>query len=322
MRLLAALVALAATGCSATVDEPVADGDDVETSADASVQATVVVESTTALPTTPSRMRSHVSARFLKVSGLDPQAADEVIGGTTAVVNAPEGCVFQEADASTVPDEGTIELLDVGEIVVHALRSDLPDVSLPLAARAFPDVGELVSGVVYTSRDETTALPEVGTYVIETSGSPAVEGFSLSLDAPAAPEGVRLGGVDLEQGETMVLTAGEALGVGWVAGDDETDRIVIELASLEPAGGAVGQDGVAVTGAAVSCVFPDRVLPDGVFPDRGHATVPAAFTSFAEGSEVLVVVRRYRRRGVKLPAVDEAYVDFDFAVTARVVVGG
>ena len=42
----------------------------------------------------------------------------------------------------------------------------------------------------------------------------------------------------------------------------------------------------------------------------------------AEGSEVLVVVRRYRRRGVKLPAVDEAYVDFDFAVTARVVVGG
>ena len=51
------------------------------------------------------------------------------------------------------------------------------------------------------------------------------------------------------------------------------------------------------------------------------AVVPAAFTAFAEGSEVLVVVRRYRRRGVKLPAVDEAYVDFDFAVTARVVVG-
>lgn len=310
MRLLAALLALAATGCSATVDEPVADGDDAEASAEASVQATVVVESTTALPTTPSRMRSHVSARFLKVSGLDPQAADEVVGGGTAVVNAPEGCVFREADATAVPDEGTIELLDVGEIVVHALRSDLPDVSLPLAARAFPDVGELVSGVVYTSRDESTALPEAGTYVIETSGSPAVEEFSLRLDAPAAPEGVRLGGIDLEQGEAMLLSPGEPLGVSWVAGDDETDRIVVELASLDPSslsGGASGQDG----GASVSCVF----------ADQGQAVVPAAFTAFAEGSEVLVVVRRYRRRGVKLPAVDEAYVDFDFAVTARVVVG-
>lgn len=305
MRLLAALVALAATGCSATVDEPVATDEDVEAaaSADASVQAAVVIESTTALPTTPSRVRSHVSARFLKVTGLDPQAADEVVGGGTAVVDAPEGCVFREPDAAAVPSEGSIELLDVGEIVVHALRSDLPDVSLPLAARAFPDVGELVSGVVYTSRDESTALPEAGTYVIETSGSPAVEGFSLRLDAPAAPEGVRLGGLDLEQPEAVVLVGGEPLGLSWVAGDDETDRIVVELEPLDPS-----PDGI----SAVSCVF----------NDQGQALVPAAFTAFTDGSEVLVVVRRYRRREVKLPAVDEAFVDFDFAVTARVVVGG
>jgi hypothetical protein len=302
MRLLVAIIALAATGCSATVDEPIDDGEAVGPT-DATVQGTVVIESTTVLPTTPSRVRSHVSARFLRVSGLDAQSADEVVGEGTAVANAPTGCSFREPDAAAVPDEGTIELLDVGDIVVHALRSDSPDVSLPLAARAFPDVGELISGVVYTSRDESTPLPEASTYVIETTGSPAVEGFSVQLDAPAAPEGVRLGGVDLEQPEGALLVGGESLGVSWVAGDDETDRIVVELEPLDPS-----VDGA----AAVSCVF----------TDQGQAIVPAAYTSFVEGSEVLVVVRRYRRRGVKLPTVDEAYVDFDFAVTARVVVGG
>ena len=303
MRLLVAILALAATGCSATVDEPVAsERDDVEaTGADSSVQATVVIESTTTVPTTPSRVRSHVSARFLEVSGLDHEVADEVVGAGAAVMDAPTGCMFRESDVAVIPDEGTIELLDVGEIVVHALRSDLPDVSLPLAARAFPDVGELVSGVVYTSRDESVALPEAATYVIETSGSPSVEGFSLRLDAPAAPEGIRLGGVDLEQAEAAIIS-GEPLTVSWTAGDDESDRIVVELESLDPS----------VDGSSVSCVF----------GDQGQAVVPAAFTSFVEGSELLVVVRRHRRRDVKLPGVDEAYVDFDFAVTARALVGG
>lgn len=301
MRLLVAISLLAATGCSATVDDPVDDGEPLGT--EATVQGAVVIESTTALPTSPARVRSHVSARFLRVSGLEPQDAQRVVGASaSSIVDAPTGCLFRESEVAPVSEnEATIELLDVGDIMVHVLRGDLPDVSLPLAARAFPDVGELVSGVVYTSRDASTALPEASTYLIETTGSSSVDGFSLRVDAPAAPTGVRLAGADLEEGEPAIFTAGEPLSLRWLASDDEADRIVVEVEPLE----------AAVEGpSAVQCVF----------TDEGQAVVPGAYTTFATGSEVEVVVRRYRRRPVKLPSVDEAYVDFDFAITARALV--
>jgi hypothetical protein len=301
MRVLAAICLLAATGCSATVDEPVDDGEPL--ASDSAVQGTVVIESTTVLPTSPARVRSHVSARFLRVSGLETQAAERVVGANaSSIADAPTGCIYQDSDVAPVPaDDASIELLDVGDIMVHVLRSGMPDVTLPLAARAFPDVGELVSGVVYTSRDESTALPEASTYLIETTGSALVEGFSLRLEAPAAPTGVRLAGVDLEEGESPIVTSGDALPLSWIASEDDADRIVVEVEPLEP-----GVDG----SVAVQCIF----------ADQGQAVVPSAYTGFASGTEIEVVIRRYRRRPVKLPSVDEAFVDFDFAVTARAIV--
>src|SRR6202041_1916014 len=65
---------------------------------------------------------------------------------------------------------GSIELIDVGDVTLRAGAD-----AMPLAARAFPDVGELVSGVFYTSRDTASELPAGPTYTVEGTGSAFVD---------------------------------------------------------------------------------------------------------------------------------------------------
>jgi hypothetical protein len=280
MRLLAAapLLALVA-GCSATVD----DGADGEP--DVNLQGAVHVESVVGKS---GQLRTQVSARFLRVFGIDSRTAEEVVGSEALTTQL--GC--SEIGASAVPDvQGSIELIDVGEILVH-----MADRVMPLAARAFPDVGDLVSGVVYTSRDDQTALADAGTYVIETSGSSLIDGFSVQVDAPDAPSSVHFGTAASFDGESPLLIAGDALALTWDgpdSDDDDADLIYVEILN--------GEDDV-------RCVF----------EDDGAATVPAAYTNYLPGTDVDVVVHRYRQINVKLPGVDEAYVDFDFAVSTPV----
>jgi hypothetical protein len=308
MRLLAALSLIAVTGCSATVDEPIDEAGNLLESQEVSLQASVRIESSTTLLQergavgTPARMRSRVSARFLRVTGLDGQLAQQMVGATVDESDAPLGCTYADAELPAVMNDGaSIEMLDVGDILVHVLSGGSPadvdwtEITMPLAARAFPDVGELVSGVVYTSRDEATPVVDAGSYVIEASGSAAMDGFKLEVEAPAAPEDVRVGGETLEEG--LMLASGEAVALSWAADvADSADRIIVEIT-----------DAGSPSAAGVRCVF----------ADDGAATIPESFASYTEGSELEVAVRRHRRSAVKLPGVDEAYVDFDFGVATH-----
>lgn len=291
---------LLATGCTvAVVDEGTAADEDETTTA----QGNVSVERVVALGE-GTVGRTHVSARFVRVSGgIDQRTAERVVGSARLEQDARGGCSWQQAPVASTPDaEGSIELLDVGEIVVRAGAR-----ALPLAARAFPDVGDLVSGVVYTSRDHSSELPEASTYSIETSGSPLVAGFSVQVDAPSTPAGVfvsqpslvRLGIERLPLEAEFTIESGEELVVGWDAGRPSLgDRIYLDLVAAEQ-------------GQRLRCVF----------EDDGEGVVPAQLNGFASGAEIDIALHRYRRAMVRRASgvIDEAVVDFDFAVAARAV---
>ena len=108
------------------------------------------------------------------------------------------------------PGHAPIELLDVGEVTVVA-RDTGRAATMPLATRAFADVGDLVSGVFYTSRDNGADLPG-GDYRIVASGSQDVERFDVGAEAPDALDEVRVDddplapGLSLEAGEPITLT--------------------------------------------------------------------------------------------------------------------
>ena len=296
MRVLAALTLLAtAAGCSATVvDEATVDDEP----ADAAIHGAVVVERTVALPTAPPYARTEVYARFLRVSGdVDAATAGEVVGVSVASLS-PMGCGAREAGQSPVDvGTGAIELLDVGDMTLHVVDGGLL-AALPLAARAFPDVGDLVSGVVYTSRDPNAQLPEGGSYLIETTGSAIMDGFSVQVEAPSAPQGLRLAGVVADGAEDAMVPAGEPLPLSWEAGA-AGDRILVEVLPVDDGGAG-----------AFRCLF----------EDQGLATVPASYMAYASGAELDVIVHRLRETAVKLPGVDEAVVDFDYAVLARLAI--
>jgi hypothetical protein len=292
--LAASMVILA--GCSAVVDDVPGDGaQDQETA----VRASVSIQRTETVNGTSQGLRTHVAARFLRATGaLD--AAERVVDGGIIAADAPAGCAWREdaADASApsaVGGDGMVELLDVGEIVLHASR-EYGASTMALAPRAFPDVGGLVSGVVYTSRDGRRDLPDAATYLFEVSGSSALDGVRLEADAPSAPEQVRLGEVDIG-GADLMLRAGETVELGWLGSADDEDRIVVTVDEAD--------------GQAFVCVF----------EDDGAAEIPGSFVAFEPGAELDVMVHRHRRASLDVTGTDyDAVVDFDFAVAAQATV--
>ncbi len=278
------------TGCSAVVD----DSDGAAEGGDETLRASVSVRRTDAVSAGHHEVRTHVAARFLRAQGgLDEATAEQVVEGGALDAAAPLGCTWRE-DASVGRAAGIIELLDVGEIVLHAQGRQMA-----LAPRAFPDVGGLISGVVYTSRDGRAELPDAATYLFEVSGSVAFDGFSIQTEAPSAPDDVRLGATPLDS-MFAVVRVGEAAELSWrrPRSGAESDRIFVTVSSE-------------LDGDAFTCVF----------EDDGHAVIPGSFVGFEPGAELDVMIHRHRRARVSVPGeAYDAVVDFDFAVAARVAV--
>lgn len=311
MRLLAfAMVVL--TGCSAVVDDVGGESSRDTSALDGSVRAAVSVQRTESVNGSHA-MRTHVAARFLRASGRMDDAT-RMVEGSALDPNAPLGCTWPE-DATLPSADGRIELVDVGDIVLHAegVVSARGDVSpqLALAPRAFPDVGGLVSGVVYTSRDRRTELPDGATYLFEVSGSGAFDGFSLVADAPVAPKNVRLGGAGFETSKAIVLRSNESVDLSWTESTEHDDRIYVTVTSAASSASASPSGSSADDGHAFTCVF----------EDDGAAELPASFLGFEPGAELDVMVHRHRRAAIVVSGTDyDAVVDFDFAVAAQVVV--
>ncbi|MCC6559086.1 MAG: hypothetical protein IT372_39685 [Polyangiaceae bacterium] len=276
---------LAAAGCSA----PVVDAADANGTM---TQGLVLVERSAAEGAAP---QTNVSAKFMRLSAAaDPDLAERVVGSTFELPAsgecAPLAGVGGEDAAPGLSALGSIELLDVGDVTVRTGEA----APMPLATRAFPDVGDLVFGVFYTSRDAASELPAPARYVFESTGSGLLDRFSFEADAPGGPEEIRLG--DVELGEGAELTEGASATIDWKA-EAPGDVVVVDLG--------------AQSGSAVRCAFRDTghgVIPGAVLRSEALGPLPASLT---------VTVRRVREVAFAASGVDLGEVRFDLAVLGR-----
>jgi hypothetical protein len=293
------LAAAAAVGCSAPVMDDMADANGAMT------EGLVLVERSVS---GDGAMQTNVSAKFMRLSTpIDPEAAERVVGSRldlpvagscrSVKLGAPD-------DAPARGALGNIELLDVGDVTLRAGRS-----VMPLAARAFPDVGDLVSGMFYSSPDAAGDLPAGAVYTLEGSGSGPVDRFAIDAEAPAALEDVRVGDVPLADG--VALDEGAPATLHWRAGAaasaDGEPRVSGDLVLID-----VG----AASGASIRCAFRDEgqaVLPGWILRRATLGALPATAT---------LAVHRVRERGFAAPGIDAGEVRFDLSVLGRVLVGG
>jgi hypothetical protein len=249
-----------------------------------------------------SEARSNVTAKVVRLAaGADRAFALEVVG---ASLEGPAlGTCRPVSSATLEPDRGrAIELLPIGELSLEI--DGASSARVPLATRAFPDVGELVSGVFYTSEDSGLELPSGARYRLRSAdlSEPIVE-----ERAPELPRNVRVAGEPLEVG--AVLRVGEPIELSWDR-EGRGDRVIVELSSP--------------SGVAVRCAL----------GDEGWGRLPAgALDSFVPGDEVLLAVHRVRSvfaragadaviepaEGVLVP-FDGADVRFDFAIVGHATV--
>lgn len=281
-------------GCSA----PVAEADDITSATGSTTEAIVLVERSAA---EGEFVQTNVSAKFMRLApGADPDVAERVVGGSWLELPAAGECVAltpfaaaEEADALSAL--GSIELLDVGDLSIQTGTT-----RMPLATRAFPDVGAFVSGVFYTSRDAQSDLPAPARYVLESTGSGTLNPFSIEAEAPSAPERVRL--FDTALAEGVVFEEGTAATLRWSA-------------SEAPAvGDVVYVDLTAPSGTGVRCTFNDSgegVIPASVLGKKTWGALPAT---------VALSVHRLRQGGFAAAGIDAGELRFDLSVVGRATI--
>ena len=293
------LAALLGAGCSAPVADDVADANGGMT------EGVLVVESVVSGDGAPL---TNVSAKFMHLSGsANSELAERVIGARLDLPAFDE-CIAVlpgvSAPAASLAALGQIELLVVGDVTLRTGSS-----SMPLAARAFADVGDLVSGVFYTSRDAESDLPAGATYVLESTGSAMVDRFTVEATAPAALQDVRVGEAALLEG--VALEAGVAATIRWKApgSDGAAQRGDLVLVEVSADGAATARCAFADDGEAVVPASALRFEASGTAPDA--ARLPRSAT---------VSVRRIRQRAFGVSGFDTGEVRFDLAVVGRATV--
>ncbi|MRG96927.1 hypothetical protein [Polyangium spumosum] len=279
-------------GCSA----PVAD--DVASATGSTTEAIVLVERSVA---EGEFVQTNVSAKFMRLaSGADPEVAERVVGGSWLELPAAGECValtpFAAAeDADALAGLGTIELLDVGDLSIQAGTT-----RMPLATRAFPDVGAFVSGVFYTSRDAQSDLPAPARYVLESTGSATLNPFAIEADAPSAPEQVRLGEAALADG--LLLEEEAAATLRWTASEAPAVGDLVYVDLTDP------------SGTGVRCAYNDSgegVIPESVLGKKTWGALPA---------QVALSVHRIRQGGFAAAGVDAGELRFDLSVVVRATI--
>lgn len=284
------LAATSALGCATQGPGEGAQGDTSESSSE--LVAWISVEQLHSA----DQSHTNVSAKFLRVAEHEREAIDQLLGARPALPSVGECAPIRELDwASSGPEssaaEGAtgldaltsrggvaflvpsrpldavpsgLELLDVGDVILRVRdRTDLGD--LWLAPRAFPEIGELVSGVFYTSPDASRALPVPAHYAVRGTGSSAAEAFLLDVAAPSVLSGLNVGGAPLaevshsseldEQREphespVVVHSAGELV-ISWAASAPSSDVIYVDIGGSEPHRCSFVDDGRAIVPASL-----------------------------------------------------------------------
>jgi hypothetical protein len=295
------LAAALGAGCSAP------SVDDIVDASGGTTKGIVIVER---VVSGEGAAQTNVSAKFMRLGpGANVELAERIVGArldwppTGECMTVPTGDVDEKR--LTRAALGSIELVDVGDVTVRPLaalgaRPVADASSMPLAARAFPDVGDLVSGVFYTSRDAQSDLPAGVTYAVEGTGSTLVDRFSIEADAPLAPADVRIGDALLREG--IAIPEGKPAAVRWQAPPAASrSRYLMDIVIID-----VRSEGQ----PPVRCSFRDEgeaVLPAAALRGRSTGAVNAATIAF----------HRFRRRIFAASGVDSGELRFDLSVIGR-----
>ncbi len=299
LRSASLLLALLGAGCSAPVVDDVADASSALTEGVVLVERVVASDGAT---------QTNVSAKFMRLSvASDAEMAERVVGSRLDLprvggcMKLPSGGAGEKA--ASLASLGPIELVDVGDVTMRVKAKapiSGPAATVPLALRAFPDVGDIVSGVFYTSPDAASDLPSGEGYVVDATGSSGIDKFSIEADAPAAPDDVRAAGVLLTDGVT--IEDGASIPMRWRSGDAARgDLVFIDVSGA--------------SGAAVRCAF----------KDAGEAMLPGSLLHASlggQGATATIAFHRTRRRGFApgLAGLDAGEIRFDLSVVGRATV--
>jgi hypothetical protein len=275
------VAATLALGCTGEVLPETVDADTGTAQAFVSIERTVHAQD-------PVETRAEAFAGVLQTPPDVEAAAVLKLTGLTRELPAEGLCSDGRERSSSVRlgPLSKVELLDAGDLAIDA------GTPTSLAPRAFPTVTDLVSGVVYTTRDrDAERLPAAADYRVTASGG-SFQAFSTQAAAPAELENVSVDGVALA--DLSVLGARAPLALSWLPGEGR-DLVYVELTSPS------GQP-------ALLCAFRD---------DAGAATIPSGFVP-ASGRGTFGV---HRLRTVQFQAegLARAELRFDFEVEAEVL---
>lgn len=267
-------------------------------------------------------IQTQSAAQFVRARASDMHALAGILASTAESSQAKSGCAWsapREMGNLYARPDAVAELLDVGAVQL-AVGTEKVD----LARRAFPDVGGVVSGIIYTSRDGRARLLPARPYGFVANdwsqhGLPGVRWM-----APSSPAGIKLNGVAIRQ---------HAAGVS-------RQRGPVEAASMDQAARPWAsrhgerQRGATVPlfrrgGLEVHWQVPADVEPGDrmqlelgwrgfarrlrcTFADTGSARVPEEVELALGPAEF--TFRRVRRRGVDRNGRQKIRIRFDFAV--------
>jgi hypothetical protein len=288
---LLALVASASVACTHTTAEHDTDANR------GSVHAFVTVTRTDQ----GDAPRAEAVAGFAQV----PAAVDServlALVGFHRDIPEPGRCVStsREADAALSPID-RVELLDAGDVVVSAGAA-----STRLAPNAFPTVTDLISGVLYTSRDRSAEpLPADADYAVQVTGGVGLPAVSVESRAPLPLAEVELDGVALRSATSIATRAG--VEVTWGPGKPG-DAVYVELATAEG-------------GARTLCAFRDDdgvgIVPPEVFAAL-RQQAPETQGRPTQGGHV--TVHRVRSTPFNSEGIDRGELRFDFAVESAAI---
>jgi hypothetical protein len=274
---------LGALACSASPEPYTADADSGSTHALISVERSTTIGELEA-------PRATALAGFVRVPPIvDPKSVMNLVGlGLELPAAGQCARATRRHDATTsLAPLGRVEFLEAGDVTLNAGGS-----ATVLAPRAFPTVTDLVSGVVYTTRDRSAEpLPAGERYALRTEGTLSVPSLAVSERAPAALDGATIGGVPLAEVSSIPTT--RPIDLTWNVGE-AGDLVYVELSAGD---GAV----------STVCAFRDEAGA-GTVPPLSHDTIGAG----------TLELHRARSREFAGAGINRGELRFDFELVTRV----
>lgn len=246
------------------------------------------------------QLEGRAAATFLR--SVSPEAGRPLVAARLvgALIDVPReaGCSprLPAEPALALRTLSPVDLVPAGEL---SITSD--EITTALAARAYPDVAHLVSGIVYTSPDIVHDVQgSSGVLHFRASGSAAVAPFQAEATAPPALELLSVGGTTVDAAEISLPARAESsaadLAIVWTPSEltnepSEADGEFVEITTAD--------------GTFLRCT-PSPSLP-------GRVDLPADLWASAQTGTTNVVLHRVRTRNFQAPGLASGTVQIDTA---------